>query len=102
MGPCEQAEEEKNLDTAGKRAAALASSLAIFSYPNEKNMIKESLKQKPKHLLHVFQLRLEWGVYFSAAVSFVFVVVVISELTQQDGRGKKTATLCDKRDNNFA
>ena len=25
----------------------------------------------------------------------------ISELTQQDGRGKKTATLCDKRDNNF-
>ena len=54
MGPCEQGEEEKNLDTAGKRAAALASSLGIFSYPNEKNMIKESLKQKPKHLLHVF------------------------------------------------
>ena len=25
----------------------------------------------------------------------------ISELTQQDGRGKKTQTLCDKRDNNF-
>ena len=93
MGPCEQGEEEKNLDTAGKRAAALASSLGIFSYPNEKNMIKESLKQKPKHLLHVFQLRLEWGVYFSAAVSFVVVVVVISELAQQDGRGKKTANL---------
>ena len=26
---------------------------------------------------------------------------VNSELTQQDGRGKKTATFCDKRDNNF-
>ena len=24
-----------------------------------------------------------------------------SEFTQQDGSGKKTATLCDKRDNNF-
>ena len=54
MGPCEQGEEEKNLNTAGKRAAALVSSLGIFSHPNEKNMIKESLKQKPKHLLHVF------------------------------------------------
>ena len=54
MGPCEQGEEEKNLDTARKRAAALASCLGIFSYPNEKNMIKESLKQKSKHLLHVF------------------------------------------------
>ena len=56
-------------------------------------MIKESLKQKPKHLLHVFYLLLGWGVYFSAAVSFVVVVVVISELTQQDRRGKKTANL---------
>ena len=63
------------MDTAGKRAAALASSLGIFSYPSEKNMIKESLKQKPKHLLHVFYLRLEWGVYFSAAVTFVVVVL---------------------------
>ena len=67
------------MDTARKRAAALASSLGIFSYPNEKNMIKESLKQKPKHLLHVFYFLLGWGVFFSAAVSFVVVVVVIVE-----------------------
>ena len=40
-------------------------------------MIKEGLKQKPKHLLHVFYPCLEWGVYFSAAESFVVVVIVV-------------------------
>ena len=29
------------------------------------------------------------------------MTIYINELTQQDGRGKKTQTLYDKRDNNF-
>ena len=46
-------------------------------------MIKESLKQKPKNLLHVFlpsfRMRRQ---YFSVAISFVLVVIVVVVIVQ--------------------